>query len=283
MKDEIKTELQNAAGQAVETNGKKNNDDSPFVLHPSSFVLHPSAHPSSLRILLWDIDGTLVRARRNGVFKEYFAPAMQRTFGTVGRLWEMGSVSGSTDLQIIAEALAPEKITLADVRARFPELIANFKDEMHRFCRSHEYIMDVLPGVPEILAATNDSPNFFNALLTGNFEPAARLKLELGGVHKFFDFSIGAFGEESNNRNDLPAIAARSIGARFDYEFAAGQFIVIGDTPHDIRCARFFGAKAVAVATGRNNPPENLRPHNPDYLFNDLSDTGEVLRVLQTV
>lgn len=240
-------------------------------------------NPGALRIILWDIDGTLVRARINGVFRQYFAPAMQRTFGTYGRLIEMNSVSGYTDLQIIVEALAPEKITLADVRAKFPELLANFTQEMHRFCRSHEYVMDVLSGVPEILTATNDDPLFFNALLTGNFEPAARLKLELGGVNKFFDFSLGAFGEESNNRNDLPEIAADSIRARFDYDFAPQQFIVIGDTPHDIACARFFGAKAVAVATGRNNPPENLLPHKPDYLFRDLSDTKEVLRVFKTI
>lgn len=237
----------------------------------------------ALRVILWDIDGTLVRARVSGIFRQYFAPALQRTFGTIGQLMEMSHVSGYTDLQIIAEALAPAGITLADIRARFPRLIANFTEELYRFCRSHEYIMDVMPGVPQILAATNDDPRFYNALLTGNFLPAARLKLELGGVDRYFDFSLGAFGEESNVRNDLPAVAARTIRARFDYDFAPQQFIIVGDTAHDIACARFFGAKAVAVATGRNNSAEKLRPHNPDYLFNDLSDTAEVLRVLKNI
>lgn len=238
-------------------------------------------NPAALRILLWDIDGTLVRARRNGSFKEYFAPAMQRTFGTIGSLMEIGSVSGYTDLQIIAEALQPENITFADIRRKQTELFRNFSEELH--ARAHKAIFDVLPGVPEILAATDAHNLFFNSLLTGNFLPAARLKLELAGVAGFFDFSTGAFGEESNNRNDLPAIAARSINERFNHEFEPSQFVVIGDTPNDIRCARFFGAKIAAVATGRNNPAETLRPHNPDYLFDDLSDTAEVLRVLKVI
>jgi phosphoglycolate phosphatase len=81
----------------------------------------------------------------------------------------------------------------------------------------------------------------------------------------------------------LPAVAARNISAKFDYEFAPSQFIVLGDTPNDIACARHFGAKAVAVATGRNHPAETLVPHEPDYLLNDLNDTAEVLRILENL
>ena len=73
-------------------------------------------HPSSLRILLWDIDGTLIRSARTGAFKDYTVPMLEEVFGTAGRLPEM-RVSGMTDLQIIGEALRDEGFTKEHSRA----------------------------------------------------------------------------------------------------------------------------------------------------------------------
>jgi len=112
---------------------------------------------------------------------------------------------------------------------------------------------------------------------------AAKFKLKFVGLDNFFDFSIGAFGNESHERKNLPAVAARHASAKFDYDFAPSQFIVIGDTPNDIDCARYFGAKAVAVATGRNHPPETLLPHHPDYLLENLTHTAKVLQILENL
>lgn len=71
------------------------------------------AHPistSDFRILLWDIDGTLIRSIRTGAFKDYTIPVLEDVFGTAGRLPEM-KVSGMTDLQIVGEALRLEGFT----------------------------------------------------------------------------------------------------------------------------------------------------------------------------
>ncbi|NBV35291.1 MAG: hydrolase, partial [Proteobacteria bacterium] len=54
---------------------------------------------------------------------------------------------------------------------------------------------------------------------------------------------------------------------------------VIGDTPHDISCARAFGARAIAVATG-SFTVEQLACYKPDALFSDLDDTASVLRAM---
>src|SRR5947209_20365363 len=86
---------------------------------------------SSIRILLWDLDGTLVRGKRYGVFKDYTVPMLEAVFGTAGCLPEM-IVSGMTDLQIVEEALRGEGITREHISARKDELQRCYIDEMKR-------------------------------------------------------------------------------------------------------------------------------------------------------
>lgn len=238
---------------------------------------------SEIRILLWDIDGTLLIAPRGGSYKDYFAPALERVYGSSGILNGKLKVSGMTDLQIAVESLQPEGFSIEQIYAKADEFCRAIGEEIERVCGCEENRFVVLPGVREILAATEKHPRLVNALLTGNLPFAARFKLKFVGLEKFFDFSISAFGDLSHRRVDLPAVAAQNAAAKFGYEFAPSQFIVIGDTPNDIACARHFGAKSVAVATGRNHPAETLLPHEPDYLLNNLTDTTEVLRVLEIV
>jgi len=238
---------------------------------------------SEIRILLWDIDGTLLIAPRGGSYKDYFAPAMERVYGSSGILRGQLKVSGMTDLQIAFECLQPEGFSVEQIYAKSDEFCLAIGEEIERICAPEENRFVALPGAREVLAATDAHPRFVNALLTGNLPLAARFKLEFVGLHKFFDFSLGAFGNESHRRIDLPAVAARNVSAKFDYEFAPSQFIVLGDTPNDIACAKHFGAKSVAIATGRNHPAETLIPHKPDYLLDNLTDTANILRVLENL
>ena len=246
---------------------------------PLSPHLHdsPSALPEDLRVILWDIDGTLVRSRRQGVFKEYTTPVLMRVFGTAGRLHEL-SVSGMTDLQIVAEALRDEGFTNEQIRARGMELVALYLEELERVTGSED-IFYALPGALEALGAVERHPRYLNSLLTGNVEPAARLKLRLAGLEGFFHLP-GAFGEDSHDRRDLPARAHDRISRHLGVELRPEQLIVIGDTPNDIACARHFGARSVAVATGRAYSIEDLLPHEPDAALPDLTDTELVLLTL---
>ena len=241
------------------------------------------AHRSSLKILLWDIDGTLTIAPRTGAYKNYFAPALQRVYGSFGTIHDKLKVSGMTDLQIAFEALESEGVGVERIYERADEFNLVIAEEIRRECDGVENRFVRLPGVREVLTATAANPLFVNGLLTGNVPLAAEYKLKFVGLDGFFDFSLGAFGIESHQRQDLPAIAARNINRKFDYEFAPSQFIIIGDTPNDIACARYFGAKAVSVATGRNHSRETLAPYRPDYIFDDLSNTAEVVRVLSEI
>src|SRR6476620_6011652 len=156
-----------------------------------------------LRILLWDIDGTLLRSSRTGAFKDYTVPMLEAVFGTAGRLPEM-RVSGMTDLQIVFEALRHEGFTQDQVSERIDHLRERYMAEMKRFTSNNEEFFELLPGVKELLQTLSLNPRYRSALLTGNIEPAAHLKMELVGLSQFFDLP-GAFGDESHDRRDLPA------------------------------------------------------------------------------
>jgi phosphoglycolate phosphatase len=240
----------------------------------SSLILHPS----SLRILLWDIDGTLIRSARTGAFKDYTVPVLEGVFGTAGRLPEM-AVSGMTDLQIIAEALRDEGFTHEHIRERLDDLRVRYMQEMERATSVDKEFFYLLPGAREVLEATASDPRYHNALLTGNIEPAAHLKMRLVGLSGFFDLP-GAFGDESHDRRDLPELAAARINAYLNLDLPPSQFIVIGDTPNDIDCARHFGARAVAVGTGRFYSREEVLKYKPDKFLPDLSDVDLVLHTL---
>ena len=237
--------------------------------------------PSDLRILLWDIDGTLIRSRRNGAYKDYTIPVLEEIFGTSGQLSTM-RVSGMTDLQIIAEALREEGFTHDDIRAEIHYLSQRLTEEAKRVAGSGETFFEVLPGVVETLNALDEHPRYRSALLTGNIEPMAYLKMELVKLDRFFKLP-GAFGEESHQRRDLPERAAERIMKYLGTRLSVEQFIVIGDTPNDIDCARHFGARALAVGTGRFYTKEELLACEPDAWLADLSDTQQVLNTLATL
>ena len=231
-----------------------------------------------LRILLWDIDGTLIHSVKTGGYKLYTIPVLEEIFGTSGRLAEM-RVSGMTDLQIVYEALNDAGISRDDILARADVLVSRLTEEARRVTGNGVKFFELLPGVRETLQALADHPRYESALVTGNIKPMAYLKMELVGLDHFFTLP-GAFGDESHNRRDLPARAAERIRKHLQIDLAPEQFIVIGDTPNDIDCARHFGARAVAVGTGRFYSTEEILKHKPDKFLPDLSDPQLVLRSL---
>jgi phosphoglycolate phosphatase-like HAD superfamily hydrolase len=231
-----------------------------------------------MRILLWDIDGTLIRSTRPGGYKVYTIPVLEEIFGTSGRLADM-RVSGMTDLQIVFEALNDSGISQEEILAQAETLVARLTEEARRVTGNGVKFFELLPGVRDTLEALAAHPRYQSALLTGNIKPMAELKMELVGLDHFFTLP-GAFGDESHNRRDLPARAAERIRKHLQMDLTPEQFIVIGDTPNDIDCAHHFGARAVAVGTGRFYSTEEILAHKPDKFLLDLSDVDLVLSTL---
>ncbi len=244
--------------------------------------LQSKVQNQDVRILLWDIDGTLTRSIRQGSYKEYFAAAMEKVYGSRGNL-DLIQASGMTDTQIMFEALRDEGFTPEKILGAKENLLKTFREEMLIVHNRHENHYEILEGVRGILEETDNNPNFINALLTGNLSCAAEIKLQSVGLWKYFSGKPNAFGEISHDRRELAIEARKLFNEFYDFEFEPEQFIVIGDTPNDIACARALGAKAVAVATGKNHPKEELAEHKPDFIFDDLKNTAEVLKVLSDI
>src|SRR5689334_6158297 len=228
-----------------------------------------------MRILLWDIDGTLIRSARPGGYKEYTIPVLEEIFGTAGRLADM-HVSGMTDLQIVIEALRDAGVSQEEILARAEVLVTRLTEEARKLTGNGAKFFQLLPGVRETLEALAAHPRYESALVTGNIKPMAELKMELMGLDHFFTLP-GAFGEESHDRRVLPARAAERIRKHLQMELAPEQFIVIGDTPNDIDCAHHFGARAVAVGTGRFYSREEIVACEPDAILDDLTDIRLVI------
>lgn len=235
-----------------------------------------------IRVLLWDIDGTLLRSTKQGDFREYFAPAMREVYGGTGTLDKM-SVSGMTDSQIAFEALKDENFTTEKIFEKMADFIKSLGENMARFVGNYDKPYEILPGAHEILEATSQNQHFVNALLTGNFSGGAEIKLKQVGLWEYFENQPNTFGEHSHDRRKLAELALRNIKEYFRVDLTNKQVIVIGDTPNDIDCAKSIGAKVIAVATGRNYPANELQTFKPDCVLENLSDTGKVLQILETV
>jgi phosphoglycolate phosphatase len=251
--------------------------DSQTIQNPKSKIQN-----QSVRILLWDIDRTLMRSIRHGSYKEYFASTMEKVYGSRGNLDNINA-SGMTDTQIMFEALRDEGFTPEKILGAKENLLKMFREEMLRVHNRHENHYRVLEGVKEILEETSENSLFINALLTGNLSCAAEIKLQTVGLWKYFADKPNAFGEISHDRRELARQAGKLFNDFYDFDFKPEQFIVIGDTPNDILCARALGAKAVAVATGKNHPKEELAEHQPDILLDDLKDTAKILEILSSL
>jgi phosphoglycolate phosphatase-like HAD superfamily hydrolase len=231
------------------------------------------------RILLFDIDGTLIRAVRRPEYRSLINDMLVDIFGTCGRIREV-DFGGRTDLSIYREALECEGITMALIQEKMPLIEARMVKILEGLAATGE-VFKLCRGVRELLDSMREDTRFFPSLLTGNVEKLAEAKLRVVDIHHYFR-GRGAFGSDAENRDHLPEIAALRMREHFQQPIEPERFVIIGDTPRDISCARFFGAKVIAVATGAYSL-EELNSYQPDAAVPDLSDTELLLRMFQEI
>jgi phosphoglycolate phosphatase-like HAD superfamily hydrolase len=135
----------------------------------------------------------------------------------------------------------------------------------------------LMPGVRELLDTLASNDDVYLALVTGNYESGARLKLEYFDLWKYFP--CGAFGDAAPHRNVLVPRALKAVEACGGPAFTPADVIVIGDTPLDVGCAAHVGALSLATATGSHSV-EQLQAAGADVVLKDLGDTAQVLRVI---
>ena len=222
------------------------------------------------KLILWDIDGTLIVSGRAGIFA--LAKAFQKIHGREPDFARLDT-SGRTDKWIAQKVLEQQGIeaTAENIHAYLEAYLECLQGELH--ARPGR----VLPGIIELLEKFRTDPGIAQGLLTGNLQRGARIKLEHYQVWHYFAF--GAFGDDSPIRNELGPHAIRRASANHSVEFAPENIFVIGDTPHDIECGKAIGAKTIGVATGNFNMAA-LQEHQPTAVFSDFSDQAAFLRVI---
>jgi phosphoglycolate phosphatase len=222
--------------------------------------------PLKTKLFLFDIDGTLLATGGAGL--RALEASCSELFGTPNL--DGIDIAGRTDSSIIRQLFERHG------RELNPEGTARFFD---RYIEQLGHLLPVtggslLPGVVQLLDALRARPGCTLALLTGNLERGAKLKLTHYGVWHYFEF--GAYADDHHDRNELGPVARERAKSKLGLEFEAEDIFVLGDTPHDITCARAIGAKAVAIATGRHTRAE-LEACAPDFLFDDLGDVDGVI------
>ena len=215
-----------------------------------------------IELVLFDIDGTLVRTGGAGVeaFRKVFAEEFDAADG-----FEKLKFAGRTDTGLVREFFEYHSIPMTE-------------ENTQRFFEHYVFLLDYIlshgapracHGVREFIAALDALPRApMLGLLTGNIRLGGEIKLRHCGLWDIFE--MGAFAEDSEDRN-LIAAAARDRGSRLLGKKLRGEeILVIGDTPHDIRCGRHIDARVLAVATG-GATLEELKAHQPDWAVNDLT------------
>lgn len=227
-----------------------------------------------MRLVLWDIDGTLLRA--GPVAAEIFAAAVTAVTG-IDATGHGVSMSGKTDPQIAAEILATLGIDGAGARARIPavldQLVTGLSAQRDRVWREGW----VLPGVPDLLAELHARPGVCQSVLTGNVAANARAKTAGLGLDRWFDWRFGAFGSDHADRRELVRLARTRAAATLGAE--PNPVWVVGDTPNDLACAHAGGARCALVATGRFDRHE-LEGLGADAVVDDLADTAAMADLL---
>jgi phosphoglycolate phosphatase-like HAD superfamily hydrolase len=218
-------------------------------------------------VLLFDIDGTLVLT--GGAGGRAMTRAFEELYG-IGNAFEGVPFNGRTDAWILSRAAAAHGID-DEAIARFKPLYLDYlAEELHRPGPRK----GVMPGVGPLLDELSRRDDVYLALLTGNFERGACLKLEYFDLWRYF--TCGAFGDTTHDRNGLLAQALARIEVCGGPQVAPADVVIIGDTPLDVGVAIAGGARCMAVATGSHTTDE-LRASGADVVFQDLSDLEAVL------
>jgi phosphoglycolate phosphatase len=226
-----------------------------------------------VRLILFDIDGTLISAR--GVGRRAIARALREVYGTHGSI-DAYDTRGKTDPRIVVDVLQAAGLSAPAIQAGLEACFAAYARELTALIGTGECVQ-IMPGMATVVRALQARDDVVVGLLTGNIAAGAELKLRPTGLWPCF--RVGAFGSDHIDRRQLPAVARARLREGLGCDVPFERVTIIGDTPHDIDCARACGAVAVAVATGLY-PREELAAHLPDLLFDDFADVERVVAAL---
>ncbi len=221
---------------------------------------------------MFDIDGTLLRA--GFIVKEAMGDALRDVFGTSGRIMD-ASFIGATDIGVVRALMTEAGFGLEAIGQKLGKLFEVYGEILEDKLRTWEKFQ-LCPGVPEILDALEEKAALLG-LVTGNCQQGAFAKLGRAGLTDYFSF--GAFGDETDDRAELCAYAHARAEVETDKSISKDDLILVGDSPNDIRAAKNYGIRVLAVASGWV-AAEELKSQGPTWLRSDLSNLREITDLL---
>jgi phosphoglycolate phosphatase-like HAD superfamily hydrolase len=227
------------------------------------------------RLLLWDVDGTLVRAGDLGA--AVFDLALEQVLGV--RPEQRVRMSGKTDPQIVTEYLC--QMGVEETPDRVEAVLRGIEAELAAAEAAGELAATgtALPGVAAVLRGLAGDDRVLSTLLTGNVAPNALVKVAAFGLDQWLDLEVGAYGSDHADRNLLVPIAMERLRATNGVTLYPPDAWVIGDTPRDLDCARAAGTRCLLVGTGRYSAAD-LEPLGADAVLEDLLDAPAVIKLL---
>lgn len=230
--------------------------------------------PVGGRLVLWDVDGTLLRGGR--VAADAFALAVEHAVGR--HPGDHGvRMAGGTDPQIATAILD----LMGEPHDHLPVVIQRLE---HELAAAADLLREqgwMLPGVADVVARLHDDPDVVQSVLTGNTAANAATKLGAFGLDRWIDLEVGAFGSDHHDRQELVPVALRRVVQLRGLRFEPHEVWVVGDTEHDLACARVAGARCLLVRTGFT-PVAPETAAGADAVFDDLSDVEAVVEVLRS-
>ena len=226
-------------------------------------------------LLLFDIDGTLL-INAADAHAAAIHEALRVVHGVTEPQRRRMEVAGRTDADIARNLLVHAGISARDIDERADDVRIAACEAYARLCPP-DLSERVAPGMDELVARLAERDDALLALVTGNYEPIARMKLRAAGIGHHFARGQGGFGSDNEDRAMLPQIARRRAGdpdGRADGEWPRSRTVVIGDTPRDIACARADGVHVIAIATGPYSAEQLVEA---DAVARDASELGALL------
>ena len=216
------------------------------------------------RLLLFDIDGTLLSSGPTA--RTVFAQALQEVFGTPGDV-ETYAFEGKLDPVIVTELMRGKSIDEETIVCRRGEALNLYLDRLEEAVAREK--PSLKPGVATLVERIASEAGVVNALLTGNVERGARIKLQAAGL--WHHFAFGVWGDDAPRREDLGPMALARAEELTGRRFTGAECVVIGDSRHDVACGLAIGARVVGVATGRTSV-EDLERAGATVVLRDFSD-----------
>lgn len=225
-----------------------------------------------MRLVLFDIDGTLLSS--GPMARRVFSEALKSVFGTEGRT-QSYPFEGKLDPIIVTELMREAGLHDSVIERHKGTALSLYLDRLGEALAAERPTLK--PGIRPLVESVASSPGAIVALLTGNLERGARIKLTAAGLWHHFRF--GVWGDDAACRVDLGPVALERAHQVTGLRVEPADCVIVGDALADVECGRALGARVVAVATGRT-PEDALRSAGADRVFSDFSNLEEAQRAI---